>query len=120
MVETYVAARSKRVRATLEELRTLVKSTLPGVTEGMKWGAPVYSRPDGCPLVYLYGGKDHANLGFLRGAELDDPDELLEGTGVSGRHIKVYPSDEIPTKPIRALLRQSAKLPPKEEAKIRT
>ena len=94
--EAYVSARAERVRTTLEELRKLVKSTLPGVTEGMKWGAPVCSEPEGCPVVYLYGGKDHANLGFLRGTELDDPDELLEGTGVSGRHVKIYPGDEDP------------------------
>lgn len=97
-------------RATLEALRLLVKSALPELAEGMKWGAPVYSGSDGHPLVYLYGGKDHANLGFLLGAELDDPDELLKGSGKSTRTIKIYSSDEIPKKEIRNLLRQSAKL----------
>ena len=112
-VEQYVAARSKPVRETLKALRQLVKSTLPSLGEGMKWGAPVYSKPTGAPLAYLYGGKDHANLGFLRGAELDDPDNLLEGSGVSGRHIKVFAGQPLPRKQIQSLLRQSMKLAPK-------
>ena len=87
-----------------------MKATLPEVTEGMKWGAPVYIGRDGEPLVYLYGGKDHANLGFLRGAELNDPDELLGGRGKATRTVKIYASDEIPRKEIRNLLRQSARL----------
>ena len=109
-VEDYVAARTAPVRATLEALRLLVKSTLPELTEGMKWGAPVYRGPDGQPLIYLYGGKGHVNLGFLRGAELDDPDKLLEGSGKPSRTIRVQSSQEIPKKEIRKLLRQSARL----------
>jgi len=106
-VEDYVAARSASVRATLEALRLLIKSTLPDTTEGMKWGAPVYRGSDDHPLVYLYGGKNHANLGFLRGAELDDPNKLLQGSGKSGRHIKINSSAEIQKEKIRTLLLQS-------------
>lgn len=109
-VEEYVSARSAPVRKILNALRRLVKSTLPDVTEAMKWGAPVYSTPDGHALIYIYGGKDHANLGFLRGAELDDPSKLLAGSGKSGRHIKIYSRNEIPEEDIRVLLHQSANL----------
>lgn len=41
-VEDYVAARSEPVRTILQALRDLVRQTLPHVTEGMKWGAPVF------------------------------------------------------------------------------
>ena len=109
-VEEYVADRSAPVRATLDALRELVKATLPKTTEGMKWGAPVYLSPDGEPIVYLYGGKDHANLGFLNGAELSDPDELLEGRGKATRIIEICAADAIPRKAIRRFLRESAKL----------
>jgi hypothetical protein len=37
--------------------------------------------------VALYTG--HVNLGFNRGAELDDPDGLLRGAGAKIRHIRL-------------------------------
>jgi hypothetical protein len=33
----------------------------------------------------------HVNVGFFRGAELDDPHGLLEGTGKLMRHVKIRP-----------------------------
>ncbi len=110
-VDEYVAAKNAPIRATLEALRKLVRSTLPKTTEAMKWGVPTVFGPDGQPLVYLYGGKDHVNLGFLRGDELDDPGELLKGSGKPSKHVEIGSRDEIPEKAVRALLRQSARLP---------
>ncbi|TQV81363.1 DUF1801 domain-containing protein [Exilibacterium tricleocarpae] len=86
-MDSYIAARNPAVRTTLAALRALVQPTLPQVTEGMKWGAPIFLDPQGEPVVYLYGGKDHANLGFIRGAELSDPKGILQGRGHLGRHV---------------------------------
>jgi hypothetical protein len=72
----------------------------------MKWGAPVYWNAAGKPVIYLYGGRDHANLGFLHGAGLDDPDGLLEGRGASGRHVKVFPGKPWPRAALAALVSQ--------------
>ncbi|NQU49697.1 MAG: DUF1801 domain-containing protein [Planctomycetes bacterium] len=33
----------------------------------------------------------HVNVGFFRGAELTDPDGLLQGTGKYMRHVKLWP-----------------------------
>lgn len=77
----------------------------------MKWGVPTYSGSNGQPLVYLYGGKKHVNLGFLFGDGLDDnPNKILKGSGKPSRHIEICSSNEIPKKEIRSLLRQSAQL----------
>lgn len=54
---------------------------------------------DGCPVVcvadapfgYVNAFRAHVNVGFFRGAELDDPTGLLEGTGRRMRHVKVKP-----------------------------
>jgi hypothetical protein len=105
-VEGYIAARSPGVGALLEDLRAFVQETLPEAREGMKWGAPVYWNAAGKPVVYLYGGRDHANLGFLHGAGLDDPEGILEGRGVSGRHVKLFPGKALPRAALAALLRQ--------------
>ena len=37
----------------------------------------------------------HVNVGFFRGAELDDPDRILIGTGKFMRHVKLRPDAEI-------------------------
>ena len=37
----------------------------------------------------------HVNVGFFQGAELDDPDGLLEGTGKFMRHVKLRPGTPI-------------------------
>jgi hypothetical protein len=104
----YITERSAPVRKVLEELRALVHEALPEAAEGFKWGAPVFDNAHGVTVVYLYGGKDHANLGFVRGAELNDPDKLLKGSGKAGRHVQVFPSDETPKAALAALLRQCA------------
>ncbi len=39
--------------------------------------------------------KAHVNVGFFRGAELPDPNGLLEGTGKFMRHVKLRPEGEV-------------------------
>lgn len=40
---------------------------------------------------YVNAFTAHVNVGFFRGAELADPDHLLEGTGKFMRHVKLRP-----------------------------
>lgn len=40
---------------------------------------------------YVNAFRDHVNVGFFRGAEISDPDRLLEGTGKFMRHVKLRP-----------------------------
>lgn len=44
---------------------------------------------------YVNAFKAHVNVGFFRGAELADPEGLLEGTGKFMRHVKLRPDREI-------------------------
>jgi hypothetical protein len=37
----------------------------------------------------------HVNVGFFRGAELEDPDGILEGAGKFMRHVKIKPDTAI-------------------------
>jgi hypothetical protein len=43
-------------------------------------------------FAYVNAFTAHVNVGFFRGAELDDPAHLLEGTGIRMRHVKLRPS----------------------------
>jgi hypothetical protein len=44
---------------------------------------------------YVDAFKAHVNVGFFRGAELADPDGLLEGTGKFMRHVKISPERDV-------------------------
>jgi hypothetical protein len=58
---------------------------------------------DGCPTAcvsdaafgYVNAFTAHVNVGFFRGAELADPDRLLEGTGKLMRHVKIRPQRDL-------------------------
>ena len=43
-------------------------------------------------FAYVNAFKAHVNVGFFRGAEIADPDKLLEGTGKFMRHVKLRPA----------------------------
>jgi hypothetical protein len=46
-------------------------------------------------FAYVNAFKAHVNVGFFRGAEIADPDHLLEGTGKFMRHVKLRPESDI-------------------------
>jgi hypothetical protein len=43
-------------------------------------------------FAYVNAFKAHVNVGFFRGAEIADPEGLLEGTGKFMRHVKLSPT----------------------------
>ena len=49
----------------------------------------------------------HVNVGFFRGAELDDPDRILEGTGKFMRHVKIKPETEIDEKALTEMIERA-------------
>ena len=46
-------------------------------------------------FAYVNAFKAHVNVGFFRGAEIADPQGLLEGTGRFMRHVKLRPEREV-------------------------
>lgn len=103
--ESYIADQPESLETVLRELRSLILEEAPHAVESIKWGHPNYEA-DG-NVCYLSAFTEHANLGFFRGADLDDPAGLLEGTGKKLRHVKVRPGAPLPEEGIRALLREA-------------
>lgn len=70
---------------------------------------------DGCPVAcvedaafaYVNVFKSHVNVGFFLGADLKDPDSLLEGTGKRMRHVKLRPNVKINKESLRKLINQA-------------
>ncbi|MFQ5925498.1 MAG: DUF1801 domain-containing protein [Dehalococcoidia bacterium] len=92
-VDDYIANLKSPQREIAEELRRLVKEAAPGVTESIKWRMPVFEQ-DGL-VCYIDSTKEHVRFGFYRGAELPDPDGILEGTSKVGRHIRMRDLSDI-------------------------
>ena len=53
---------------------------------------------------YVNAFRDHVNVGFFRGAEIADPNRLLEGTGKFMRHVKLRPSIEVDSTALTRLI----------------
>ena len=64
------------------------------VLELMHDGCPVACVED-APFGYVNSFQTHVNVGFFYGAALDDPADLLEGSGKRMRHVKLKPDREV-------------------------
>lgn len=53
---------------------------------------------------YVNAFTAHVNVGFFLGAEIADPDGLLEGTGKFMRHVKLRPEHDINATALRKLI----------------
>jgi hypothetical protein len=55
-------------------------------------------------FAYVNAFTAHVNVGFFHGAELSDPQRLLEGSGRFMRHVKIKPGMEIDSNALRKLI----------------
>ena len=95
-----------------ERLRELIIDVYPDVVE-VPWpkqriiGYGVGPKKMSEHFCYIGAHGEHVNLGFYYGAELLDPEGLLEGTGKKLRHIKVRETEEVNQPAVREMLRSS-------------
>jgi hypothetical protein len=73
------------------------------VRELLHDGAPTVV-VDGAGFAYVNAFKAHVNVGFFRGAEIADPEGLLEGDGRFMRHVKLRPDEDVDAKALRRLI----------------
>ena len=68
-------------------------------------------QPTACVGDAAFGYVDaftaHVNVGFFHGAELADPNSLLEGTGKCMRHVKLRPDISVDATALRLLIREA-------------
>ena len=112
---------------TFEELLHMTEEPLRPLMRALR--ATIYAiHPDACEVVrlgdraatygvgprkmldgyaYLLPHKRWVNLGFYAGAELPDPEGLLEGTGAKMRHMKVRTLQDVERPGLRTLIQQA-------------
>lgn len=75
----------------------------PDVRELLHDGQPTACVGDAA-FGYVDAFTSHVDVGFFRGAELADPEQLLEGTGRRMRHVKLRPEREVDVAALAALI----------------
>src|SRR5215510_11965004 len=105
-IEGYLAKHKGEMRAICDEIVALIKATVPQATSALKWGMPVFSTKG--IVCYFRAETDYVRFGFAQGAELDDPDDKLEGEGES-HHIKIRHAEDIDKKRLTDWLKAAVK-----------
>lgn len=84
------------------------EAELPDLQVHIKWSRPVFGTTH--DIAYFKSTKKYLTLGFMKGAELLDPQQLLEGEGKDMRHIKLNDPTTMPEAQIRQWMRMAANL----------
>jgi hypothetical protein len=94
--------------------RALIKEAMPNVVE-VPWprqrviGYGVGPKKMSEHYCYIGVYKDHVNLGFNYGAELPDPEGLLQGSGKLLRHVKIADPEDLSNSALRRLVEVASK-----------
>lgn len=90
-------------------LRKLVSKIAPSAKEEIKYGGLVFVS-DKRLFCGIFIRKNHISVEFDRGAELQDPDDFLEGSGKKKRHLKIFQQEDIKNKKVEYYIKQSYNL----------
>ncbi|MCA9953685.1 MAG: DUF1801 domain-containing protein [Anaerolineales bacterium] len=116
--EEVLAASSPQVAALARQARALIQDVMPNVVE-VVWptqrmvGYGVGPKKLSEQFCYIGPFKKHINLGFYYGSDLPDPQNLLEGSGQTMRHIKISQPDQLENPAVRDLIVAASKHLPK-------
>jgi len=107
-VDHYFTGMKPELADIARELRRIIHEAEPEIVERIMFGQPWFTRNG--RVCYLRGIKNYVALGFQAGRFLSDPNKVLEGTGKSMRHLKVYSTEMIDRKQIGAWIQEAVKL----------
>ena len=86
----------------------LIREVMQGAIEVVRPGRNAITFASGDKMAewiyYVSPFKSHANLGFLRGTQLPDPEGLMEGTGALLRHVKIRSAADLQKPALRELI----------------
>ncbi len=108
-VDSYIASSEPEARPTLQELRKVIKSTIPKAEESISWGVPFYKYHG------LLGGfavfKNHVSFGLAFVLETKVREELAEkGYTTGSKTVQIRFDQKVPTTAIKQILKAKAKI----------
>jgi hypothetical protein len=108
-VDTFLKGYPPQVREIAVRARESILSVFPGATEKVYPGWKVIQYGSGADMKSVFAvispQRERVNLGLARGADLPDPDGLLEGDGKANRHVKLTSPDTAGAPAVRELIR---------------
>lgn len=111
--EALVAERPEAVQALARRARALIVELMPEVTESIwaQQGTASYGvgpKKMSEHFAYFTLAKAHLGFGFYYGADLADPDGLLEGSGKAMRRVKIDAVAQLESEAMRDLVREAS------------
>ena len=113
-----IAAAPPEIQKLAHGARALLADVMPGITE-VPWarqkivGYGIGPKKMSQHFCYIAPFKKHLNLGFMYGAHLPDPQNLLEGKGADLRHVKIRKAADLEQAGLRALIGEASRYLPK-------
>ena len=108
-VDSYIANSGREARPILEEIREIIKSTIPKVEEGISWGVPFYKYHGELAGFAVY--KNHVSFGLAAELKSEDRKTLEEKGYITGKKIIQIKFDQkVPTTAIKQILKAQAKM----------
>ena len=111
--EDVVSEVSPQIKEIAHAIRALLAEIKPGITE-VPWGNQKIAGYGVGPkkmsehFCYIAPQKYYVNLGFMYGADLPDPDGLLEGSGKLLRHVKIRSLEDLQRPALRKLIEEAS------------
>ena len=102
-IDAWMHEHSDELGATARRWFDVMRVCGDDVRELMHDGQPTACVGDAA-FAYVDAFRAHVNVGFFRGAEIADPDDLLEGDGKFMRHVKLGPGRDVDTMALRKLI----------------
>lgn len=107
--EQILATASPEVAALARQAKALLQDVMPNIVE-VAWpkqniaGYGIGPKKMSEQFCYIGVYKTRINFGFYYGADLPDPENLLEGSGKMLRHIKISRPAQLETPAVRNLV----------------
>ena len=107
-IDEFLSGYSEEVFTNALRLREILFKNLPGITEQIdipaKMIAYCYGQKYAEMICTLIPSKKGLKLGFYKGVDLPDPDNLLEGTGKISRYVEIRSKDQIKSAALKKLI----------------
>src|SRR5262245_62329416 len=102
-IEAWMRERAGELGAIAQRWFEVMRDCGDDVREVLHDGHPT-ACVDDAAFAYVNAFKTHVNVGFFRGAEIADPEGLLQGTGKLMRHVKLRPDRDIDAGALKKLI----------------
>ncbi len=107
-LDQYLSKYDGKIGSLARDLRNMILEQVPDMDEVIKWKNLFYEKKGFVCAIVIH--KDHVNLQFARGTEIDDPEGILEGTGKKIRHVKINNNKEINSDKLKNMVIEAVNL----------